>query len=289
VRCDVADEAAQSAAFELHMRAFGRLDYAVLNAGVMESGDLIAGKADAGEGWRRALDVNLTAVMVGVRLAVRHMAGVGTKGTIMVTASAGGIFPMAVAPVYSASKAACIMLTRSLAAPLMRRHGIRICALCPQFTDTALVRGVARVGGDALAEELTREVGGMGRLLRVEQVVAAGAALLGDASKVGTCLVVLAPDGELVEPTRPRFQRVQFAAGGGGGGATPALRAWAAAAVPASARKVVVQRLSTDFREATAIVWAAVPNPPPPGTVLVRNCYVGINASDVRKGGVARG
>lgn len=46
-------------------------------------------------------------------------------------------------------------------------------------------------------------------------------------------------------------------------------------------RKIIATKLSTNFREATTI--AAVPFPPalPPTAVLVRNRFVGINASDI--------
>lgn len=201
--CDVVDQASQERAFRDHASRYGSLDIAIINAGIMESGDLLR---DEGNAWKQALRVNLEAVMVGVRLAVRTMVATGTKhGIIMVVASAGGIYPMPVAPVYSSAKAGSVMLTRSLGPPLMRRHGIRICALCPQFTDTALVRGVRTLKGDAVAEEMTREVGG--RLLSVDQVVDAGVALLMDDTKVGECAVVLA-SGDVVGVQRARFQRM---------------------------------------------------------------------------------
>jgi hypothetical protein len=44
---------------------------------------------------------------------------------------------------------------------------------------------------------------------------------------------------------------------------------------------VVVQRLSTDFRAATAVVSAPLPAAVPPGHVLIRRTFVGINASDI--------
>ena len=38
VQCNVQDDAAQRAAFSRHMQAWGSLDVAVLNAGIMEKG-----------------------------------------------------------------------------------------------------------------------------------------------------------------------------------------------------------------------------------------------------------
>lgn len=151
VRCDVSDPAQHMAAFRAHMECWGRLDYALLNAGIGERGNLIAGRSN---GWQQTLDIDLRAVMEGCRLAARSMLAGSPEGAvpsratgssssgagsgsptdapcIMITASAGGTFPMPLSPVYAASKAACIQLTRSLAGPLAQR-GIRICALCPQ-------------------------------------------------------------------------------------------------------------------------------------------------------------
>lgn len=71
----------------------------------------------------------------------------------------------------------------------------------------------------------------------------------------------------------------------------PALVAWAtggtaAAALPAASTRVIeVHRLSTDFRAATHIVQRPLPAALPPGTVLIRRAFVGVNASDVNYSG----
>lgn len=117
-------------------------------AGIGERGSLVWGSSDTA--WQQTLDVDLRAVMEGVRLAARAMltgsptGGRGdvrssggearlTSGSpcIMITASAGGTFPMPHSPVYASAKAGCIQLTRSMAEPLAKQ-GVRICALCPQ-------------------------------------------------------------------------------------------------------------------------------------------------------------
>lgn len=60
-------------------------------------------------------------------------------GVILFTSSAGGIFPMPPAPVYSASKGGLISFAESIS-PRLINKGIRVCTLCPQFADTPLVR-----------------------------------------------------------------------------------------------------------------------------------------------------
>lgn len=55
---------AQDEAFNSHMARYSRLDAAVLNAGIGERGDFFNAK---NAGWQRTLDVDLTAVLHGIR------------------------------------------------------------------------------------------------------------------------------------------------------------------------------------------------------------------------------
>ena len=59
-------------------------------------------------------------------------------GLIITVASAAGIFPVAMAPVYATAKSGVVHFTRSVA-PRLRKRNIRICALCPQQVDTPMV------------------------------------------------------------------------------------------------------------------------------------------------------
>lgn len=54
----------------------------------------------------------------------------------MVTASAGGIYPMPLSPVYAAAKAGAVHMVQSLGGRLLAKYGIRINALCPQASRT---------------------------------------------------------------------------------------------------------------------------------------------------------
>ncbi|GAB4818806.1 hypothetical protein N2152v2_005852 [Parachlorella kessleri] len=268
VQCDVTNDAEQQRAFQQHMQRFGSLDYALLNAGIAEQGDLLW-SSDTNN-WHKTLDVNLTAVLTGTRLAVRAMEQQETKGkpahcVIMVTASAGGVYPMPLAPVYSVAKSGAVMVVQSLGERLMRSHGIRITALCPQFVDTPLVRGMKLSNGVAGAAEVMKEVGG--RLLTTRQVTEAAMTLLTDMSKVGTVLLVMASG-----PVRSGASQVDAA-----------MAAWASNNIPAVAQKLEVYRLSNHFREATRVVPMAVPSATAlrPGQVLVRQLWAGVNASDI--------
>uniref|UniRef100_A0A0B7BMB1 15-oxoprostaglandin 13-reductase n=2 Tax=Arion vulgaris TaxID=1028688 RepID=A0A0B7BMB1_9EUPU len=50
--------------------------------------------------------------------------------------------------------------------------------------------------------------------------------------------------------------------------------------IPSKMRQILVKKLASNFREATEIVEAAVPKPGPK-EVVIKNRYVGINASDI--------
>lgn len=134
-----------------HMRTFGRLDAAILNAGVglpdPSFRDAVAAlggddhpSPTPGQ-WRKMLDINLGAVVEGAWLAVRHMRGHGNGngGTILINASAAGLFPGPGLEAYAASKAGAVQLARSLGW-MHQAVGIRVVAVCPQFTHTPLVR-----------------------------------------------------------------------------------------------------------------------------------------------------
>lgn len=67
-----------------------------------------------------------------------------------------------------------------------------------------------------------------------------------------------------------------------GAGGTKASSSSPSSALPASETRVVeVQKLSVDFRQATAIVRRPLPASLPAGAVLIRRLFAGVNASDV--------
>jgi meso-butanediol dehydrogenase / (S,S)-butanediol dehydrogenase / diacetyl reductase len=88
---DVRDNAQQADAVRRHIKRFGSLDVAVLNAGVGESANFYRFKDAAS--WERCLDINLRAVIVGVEECGRAMAAAGTQGTIVSVASAASAHP----------------------------------------------------------------------------------------------------------------------------------------------------------------------------------------------------
>jgi len=157
---------------------FGRLDIVHNNAGMAAASLFDDDSAD----WRRMIDLNLTAVIDGTRIAVREMRRSG-GGVIVNTASMGGLLPMPDAPVYAATKAGVINFTRSLAY-LAASDRIRVNAICPSYVDTPLLHGFADA---ARQEEMRRDVGG---ILDVDSVAAGVLELIEDDSRAGAVMRV---------------------------------------------------------------------------------------------------
>lgn len=138
VRCDVSRHEDNRLAVEAATQQFGGLDIAFLNAGVGQSSPLDDGFDEAS--YRRMVGVNLDGVVYGlveVLPALRARGG----GDVVVTASLAGLTPMPMDVVYTATKHAAVGLVRSVALTCAGDN-IRVNALCPGFTDTAMIDGI---------------------------------------------------------------------------------------------------------------------------------------------------
>ena len=104
---------------------FGRLDILFNNAGIYHYGNVeLLSTAD----WHQSVGVNLDAIFYASKYAMPYLKE--TEGTIINTASAGGIigFPDAIA--YAATKGAVISMTRALAVDYAKDK-VRANAICP--------------------------------------------------------------------------------------------------------------------------------------------------------------
>jgi NAD(P)-dependent dehydrogenase (short-subunit alcohol dehydrogenase family) len=112
----------------------GEYDSAFLNAGIGIGYPDLAELPD--DEIDRIVGANLLGVVYGARECARRLMPNG--GSIVATASLAGLIGMPYDPMYSATKHAVVGFVRGAAAGLEAR-GIRINALCPGFTDTAIV------------------------------------------------------------------------------------------------------------------------------------------------------
>ncbi|KAI8058267.1 hypothetical protein BDF22DRAFT_652365 [Syncephalis plumigaleata] len=133
--CDVTNTADQRALFDAGVDAFGGIDIVMNNAGISEPG-LFPNDPN----WRRVIDINFTAVTLGMELAYEYLKKRG-GGVIVNTGSLSGLYPFSLAPVYSASKGAVITLTRALR-PWKREHNIRVNAVAPSFVGNSLTYAI---------------------------------------------------------------------------------------------------------------------------------------------------
>ena len=134
VPLDVTDADSVAAAFDAAERAYGVVDILANNAGVADT--KMAVDIDE-ESWDRVLDTNLKGVWLVAREAGARMIAAGKPGSIVNTASILGLRVALAVSSYSASKAAVIQLTRSLALEWSRKN-IRVNALCPGYFVTEL-------------------------------------------------------------------------------------------------------------------------------------------------------
>jgi NAD(P)-dependent dehydrogenase (short-subunit alcohol dehydrogenase family) len=112
----------------------GPFDAAFLNAGIVTGETDVATLTD--EQYVRALRANVDGVVLGTReLAARLMPN---GGSIVATASLAGLTAVPMDPIYALTKHAVIGFVRSVA-PQLAGRGIKINALCPGYTDTAIV------------------------------------------------------------------------------------------------------------------------------------------------------
>jgi 2-keto-3-deoxy-L-fuconate dehydrogenase len=196
---DVADEAAWKQTASAIQGRFGRLDYAVANAGISDAGPI----ADYPlERWRRVMSVNLDGVFLTLKAAMALIKGGGRGGAIVVVSSIAGVKAEPGVGAYGASKAAVVQLAK-VAAKEGAPDRIRVNAILPGGVETPIWREmpffqelVAKHGSEAAAfQAMAIMATPLGRYASADEIAGQIAHLLLDASGMMTGAAVVIDGG----------------------------------------------------------------------------------------------
>ena len=155
---------------------FGRIDVLSNNAGIDDPDEppVVETSDDV---WEETFTVNVSGVFRLCRAAIPVLAD---GGSIVTIGSTNSLVPRPNAAAYCASKAALLMLTRTLALELAPRR-IRANCVCPGVVDTPLTERFLQRADDPAA-------------LREEYAKSAPLHRLADPREIASCVVFLASD-----------------------------------------------------------------------------------------------
>src|SRR6516162_5891719 len=166
VRTDVNIEAEVAALVARTLEQFGRLDFAFNNAGV--GGEARGTMTATSEIYDHIMNINVRGVFFSMKHQIPAILQSG-GGAIVNNASVLALRPDAYSPIYSASKAAVVALTKSAALEFAPK-GVRINAICPAIIETDLTK---QIRGDEQSRALLMSRHPVGRFGLSEEVAAA--------------------------------------------------------------------------------------------------------------------
>ncbi|HEY1617012.1 MAG TPA: SDR family NAD(P)-dependent oxidoreductase [Streptosporangiaceae bacterium] len=187
---DVTSQEQVSDAVEAAIAQLGHLDIVVNNAGgsnfMVEFRDLRLA------GWDKLMQLNLSSAVYVCHAVAGHLLDRG-QGSVINVASVAGLASAPLIAPYGAAKAGLIALSRSLAVEWAAR-GVRVNALCPGWTATALN---SNLWDDPVAGPATIANVPMQRWGRAEEMAGPAVFLASDAASYMTGQVLVIDGGQL--------------------------------------------------------------------------------------------
>ena len=180
---DVRDADAWEALMSELLKASGRIDALINNAGIFRTGRLFEIEP---QDFQAVMDVNCTGVFLGMRAVAPAMREAGQGAIVNISSVAGlGAAPGAFA--YGTSKWAVRGMTKTAAVELGRR-GIRVNSIHPGLIETEMLQ---QVPGYADSDRLVRRIP-LGRIAQADEVARLALFLASDESSycTGTEFVV---------------------------------------------------------------------------------------------------
>jgi NAD(P)-dependent dehydrogenase (short-subunit alcohol dehydrogenase family) len=167
IRCDVSDDMQVEQMVRRTVEAYGRLDAAFNNAGVMAQ--KVPTADSTREEWDRVIGINLRGVWSSMKYELQQMERQGS-GAIVNNASVGALTGNPGIGSYIASKHGVVGLTRTAALEYIRK-GVHVNAVNPGLIDTQVAREV--VSGDESAYNDIAKSVPIGRAGKPEEIAAA--------------------------------------------------------------------------------------------------------------------
>lgn len=161
---DISNEEAVAALVARTVDKFGRLNIAVLNAGI--AGDRKPLVESEMEEFERIMAVNVRGVWLGLKHAMKAMEGSG--GSIVVMSSASGIRATPNTALYTCSKHAALELMRAAAMEGAEKN-IRVNSVNPSTIDTPMVQALAK-GANVERNRIMAQNIPLGRLGTADEV-----------------------------------------------------------------------------------------------------------------------
>jgi glucose 1-dehydrogenase len=187
-RCDVARVEDIERLVAAGVTRFGRIDIAVANAGVVESGFDCLSLGEAM--WDRTIDINLKGVFFTLQAAARQMIAQGGGGRLIAMASIMAEWGSAATPAYAASKGGVRQVVKSFAIAC-GRNGITCNAIAPGLIETGMTAPLVSIPQlvDYFVDRMP-----VGRVGQPADVAAVAAFLASDDASFITGTVIT-PDG----------------------------------------------------------------------------------------------